>query len=116
MDLRRDSSSLDTTTVNSTERSSPHRIVMIQSFLNLPESLELNLAGRYVGALPAQAIGSYGTADAEVGWHPAAAVSFSIVGQNLVQPHHPEFGGDPGTLVGIQRSVYAKITWRSAEK
>jgi iron complex outermembrane receptor protein len=114
MDLSRDSSSLDTTTVNSTEGSSPHHEVMMQSFLNLPEGLELNLKGRYISALPAQNVGSYGTGDAGVGWHPAGRISFSIVGQNLVQPHHPEFGSDPGTLVGIQRGVYAKITWRSA--
>lgn len=116
MDLSRDSSSLDTTTVSSTEGSSPHHELMIQSLVNLPESLELNLTGRYISALPAQAVGSYGTADAGVGWHPSGHISFSIVGQNLLQPHHPEFGSDPETLVGIQRNVYAQITWRSAEK
>jgi iron complex outermembrane recepter protein len=114
MDLSRDSGSRDTTTVSSTEGSSPHHEVMIQSFLNLPESLELNLAGRYISALPAQEVGSYGTADAGISWHPTGRILFSVVGQNLVQPHHTEFGSDPETLVGIQRSVYAKITWRSA--
>jgi hypothetical protein len=35
-----------------------------------------------------------------------------VVGENLFQPHHPEFGHDVSSLVGIKRSVYAQITWR----
>jgi hypothetical protein len=34
-----------------------------------------------------------------------------LIGQNLLQPHHAEDGGDPNGLVEIKRSVYAKIAW-----
>ena len=37
-------------------------------------------------------------------------VELSVVGQNLVDANHPEFGGTPG-LVGVPRSVYAKVIW-----
>lgn len=37
---------------------------------------------------------------------------FSGVGQNLLQPHHAEFGMEPGPLVQIERSAYAQITWQ----
>jgi hypothetical protein len=40
----------------------------------------------------------------------------SFVGQILLRPHHPEFGGDPRGLVEIKRSAYAKITWRSTAR
>ena len=113
MDLSTARSSLDTTTVNSTEGASPRHQVMLQSFANLPKNLEINLSGRYITALPAQAVASYGTMDAELGWHPVKHMSFSVTGQNLMQPHHPEFGSDPGPLVGIRRSAYATITWKS---
>jgi iron complex outermembrane receptor protein len=113
MDLTKRSSSLDTTTVSSTEGSSPHHQVMLQSFTDLPGNLELNLSSRYISTLPAQLVGSYGTADAQVAWHPIHHFSFSVLGQNLVQPHHPEFGTDPGTLIGIKRTFYTNITWRS---
>jgi iron complex outermembrane receptor protein len=115
MDLSKAPSSLDTTTIKSTEGASPHHQVMMQSFVDLPKSLEFNLTGRYITDLPAQKVASYGTGDANVGWHPIKHFLFSVVGQNLVQPHHSEFGTDPGPLVGIKRSVYAKITWRSGE-
>lgn len=114
MDLQRGASSLDSSSVSSTEGSSPHHQVVVQSSLDLPKNLEFDQTYRYVSALPAKLVGSYWTADAKLVWHPTRHISFSVVGQNLLQPHHPEFGGDPGPLVGIKRSVYAKITWRSA--
>jgi hypothetical protein len=35
------------------------------------------------------------------------------VGQNLLQPHHEEFGISPGPNVGIKRGIYAKLVWTS---
>jgi iron complex outermembrane receptor protein len=84
----------------------------IQSFLNLPKRFELDQSYRYVSALSAQMVKGYGTADARLGWHFIQQMELSLVGQNLLQPHHAELRGDPGGLVGIKRSVYAQITWR----
>ena len=36
----------------------------------------------------------------------------SAVGQNLLQPSHVEFGGDPGPLVGIKRGEYVRLVWK----
>jgi hypothetical protein len=47
-----------------------------------------------------------------LGWHVGESFDFSVVGQNLLQHSHQEFGGDPGPLVGIKRSIYGKIAWR----
>jgi len=99
--------------------SSPHHQVELQSLFNLPGNLELDTTYRYVSALPAQmstppgqTVAAYSTADVRLGWRPLQSVEFSVVGQNLLQPYHPEFGGDDGPLVGIKRSFYGKITWR----
>jgi hypothetical protein len=35
----------------------------------------------------------------------------ALVGHNLFQPWHYEYGSDPGGLVGIKRSGYAELTW-----
>ena len=53
----------------------------------------------------------YNTADARLGRAMSEGLSFAVVGQNLLRPNHPEFGGDPGPLVGIKRTVYASLTW-----
>jgi iron complex outermembrane receptor protein len=94
------------------EGSSPHNQVTLQSRFNLPKGIEFDQTYRYVSALPAFLVGSYSTADAHLAWRATRQMEFSVVGENLFQPHHTEFGGNPGPLVGIKRSVYAQITWR----
>jgi hypothetical protein len=97
--------------LNSYEGSSPRHLVSFQSLFNLPKHFELDETYRYSSALPAQAVGSYSTADLRLGWHFGEGLDFSVVGRNLLRPSHEEFGGDPGPLVGIKRSVYGKMTW-----
>jgi iron complex outermembrane recepter protein len=116
MDLKDKLGSNDPTSVGKDEGASPHNQWVIQSLVNLPKKLELDQTYRYVSALPAEMVGSYGTAEARIGWHFARQAELSIVAHNLLQPHHAEFGGDPGGLVGIKRSVYAKLVWHLDEK
>jgi iron complex outermembrane receptor protein len=96
--------------------SSPHHQFVIQSLFTFPKKFEFDATYRYVSALPAQLVNAYGTADVRLGWHPVPSWEFSIVGQNLLQPLHAEFGSDVDTIVGIKRSAYARITWRWAER
>ena len=98
--------------VSKDEGSCPHNQVTLQSRFNLPKGFEFDQTYRYVSALPAFLVGSYSTADTHFAWRATRQVEFSVVGENLFQPHHAEFGGNPGPLVGIKRSVYAQITWR----
>jgi iron complex outermembrane recepter protein len=116
IDLNKSTSSLDASTANSTRGSSPHHQVAIQSSVDLPKKLEFDQTFRYVSSLPAQLVGAYTTADVRFSWHATRSVDISVVGQNLLQPHHAEFGGDPGPLVGIERSAYIKVTWQSWQR
>jgi iron complex outermembrane receptor protein len=101
----------DTATMASYNGSSPHHEVVAQSLFALPKRFELNPTYRYVSALPAQRVSAYSTADLQLSWHAAKEWELSLVGQNLVEPHHAEFTGDPGPIVQIKRSVYVKMTW-----
>jgi iron complex outermembrane receptor protein len=116
IDLSKRAGSPDASTANSTEGSSPHHQVAIQSSLDLPKKLEFDQTFRYVSSLPAQLVGAYTTADVRFSWHATRSLDVSIVGQNLFQPHHAESGGDPGPLVGIERSAYIKLTWQSWQR
>ena len=116
MGLETKPGSNDPTSVPLDEGSSPHNQWVIQSLVNLPKKLEFDQTYRYVSALPARMVGSYGTADVRFGWHITPEFELSVVGHNLLQPHHAEFGGDPGGLVGIKRNVYVKMVWRPGEK
>jgi iron complex outermembrane receptor protein len=107
LDLDTRPGSSDLTTVRSTEESSPGHQVTLQSLLQLPRYTELDLSYRYTSELPAQMVSAYHTADVRLGWSPLEHFDFSVVGRDLLQPHHAEFGGG----VEVKRSVYGKITW-----
>jgi iron complex outermembrane receptor protein len=98
--------------LSSYEGSSPRHILAAQSFFTFPKQFEFDLTYRFNSAVPNQLVGAYQTADVRLGWNFREYTEFSIVGQNLMQPYHSEFGGDPDTLIGIKRSVFAKITLR----
>jgi iron complex outermembrane recepter protein len=103
-----------TSIASSYEGSSPHHQIVIQSLFNLPKGLEFDQTYRYVSALPKVPLVAYETADARVSWRPTARFELSLIGQNLLQPSHAEAPGDPGPLIGIKRSFYAKITFQNA--
>ncbi len=118
MDMGTKATSADASSAAMDNGSSPHHQVVVHSALNLPWRLEFDQTYRYVSALPALTaqplltIDAYHTADLRGSWHANDSLELALVGQNLLQPHHVEFNGDPATLVGIVRSVYVKATWR----
>ncbi|MBI3804695.1 MAG: TonB-dependent receptor [Nitrospirae bacterium] len=115
IDLTPESGSLDRTTEKGTEGTSPHHQVGVRSLMELPENLELDWFLRYVDKLPSQRVKSYYNLDLRLGWHPTKKVELALVGQNLLDSHHPEFGaGNNGIIESteVERSVYGKVTFR----
>jgi iron complex outermembrane receptor protein len=93
------------------EGSSPKHQALLHSQIDLPGRLEFDQVIRHVSGLKARSVPAYTTADLRLAWRFSTALEFSIVGQNLLQPHHSEFGHDPGPNVKMPRSVYAKLNW-----
>src|SRR6266700_1962898 len=93
------------------EVNDPQNQFVLQSMLDLPCHVELDCVLRYVDTLPSPNVPSYFTADVRLGWRPNQNLEFSIVGQNLWDEQHPEFGMAPSRQE-IPRSVYGKVTWR----
>ena len=112
MDLRTRPGSTDAGSVPSEDYSSPRHQFGFQSFLDLPHHVEFSQVLRSVSILAAQKVPHYETADLRFAWQAIPHLEIAVTGQNLFQPHHPEYGGDPGPLVEIKRSVFAAITWR----
>jgi iron complex outermembrane recepter protein len=96
------------------EGSTPEHLAKIQSSFNLPGGFEFDQFYTYASQLPAQKVPAYHSMDARFGWRWGDKLDLSVVGQNLFQPHHLEWGtGDPGqTPVGIRRAFYGKIVFR----
>ena len=110
LDLENGSGSLDPSTAASTNGSSPRHMASILSQVKLGSSAVLDVVGRHVGALPARRIPAYTTVDARLGWRPVPAFELAVVGQNLLDRHHPEFPGG-GETVEVRRGVYGTVTW-----
>jgi iron complex outermembrane receptor protein len=111
MDIKKSQNSLDVGSAPGINGSSPKHEVMVQSGFDISKSFTLDLDYRYISALSSQMVSAYSTAGANFGWRFAEHFRLSVVGQNLLQPHHAEFNGEPGPIVQIKRSAYGQITW-----
>ena len=105
------------------EGRSPQQQVYLQSSLDLPHDVQFDLMGRYVDRLHgfnasgapgvANVINAYFSLDARLAWKPTKNVELAIVGQNLLDEHHPEFGTNAlvrAPLAELRRGLYGKVT------
>jgi iron complex outermembrane receptor protein len=93
------------------EFNDPRQIFKLRSSVDLPADLELDGFLRRVGALPHPAVPGYAELDLRVGWHPSARWELSLVGQNLLHAHHPEFQLTSPTREEYQRGAYVRLVW-----
>jgi iron complex outermembrane receptor protein len=54
---------------------------------------------------------NYTAVDARLAWKSKSGLELALVGQNLLDSHHQEFGGNP-VAVEIRRSVFGQVTYR----
>ena len=103
----------------SIEGASPQHQVYLQSSWDLTETVEFDLMARYVDQLEnfpsgvPNKVPSYISMDARLGWRPCAHREFAVVGQNLLDNHHLEFGGNQflsAPLIEMRRTVYGMFT------
>lgn len=94
---------------------SPRNQIHIQSSHQLRDNLQADITWRYVDSLSDQQVGSYNELDVRMGWQVSQSTELYLVGQNLLNPSHREFGNDAfaGTRsVRIPRSIYGGIALR----
>jgi iron complex outermembrane recepter protein len=84
----------------------PTHQILVQSIVDLPAHMQLDGVLRYSSQLPAPPLPGQSSLDLRVGWQ-IRHLELSVVGQNLVDDRHSEFGPEQ-----IPRSVYAKVTTR----
>lgn len=90
------------------EGSSPHHQVFLMSTFDVTCNVDFDLMARYVDNLPHQNAASYITVDARLAWRPTCCTEFSVVGQNLLDQYHYEFGSFQAAEV--PRGVFGQIT------
>ena len=93
----------------------PVNQAFLMSSWDLARDVEFDLLARYVDSLPSVNVPRYISLDARLAWRPNCHTEISVVGQNLLDSHHPEYGtsvfsGEVPTEV--ERGVYGMLTWQ----
>jgi iron complex outermembrane receptor protein len=99
------------------EGATPRHQLGLRSLLDLPGDFQLDAHWRRltdVRSLPDNVNGGgvpgYAELDVRIAWRGWPRMEISLVGQNLLHDHHPEFG-TPAARGEIERGVYGKIAW-----
>lgn len=96
------------------EGESPVHQLSLRSSMDLSEDLELDLWLRYVSELPTFNIPNYLTLDARLGWEASKDLELSLVGRNLIDSPHQEFGTSLFAKgeYRVAREFYLMAEWR----
>ncbi len=111
MDLRKDPISTDQN-VEGFEGNDPEFQWSLRSHIDLPSNWEFDQMLYYVGSLKSQQVRSYFRLDLRLGWRPAKKVEFSLVGQDLLDHQHQEWGDDriqTNDRNLVERSLFGKL-------
>ena len=84
----------------------------VHSSWDLPRRFEIDAIVRYVSRLPNPSVPSYLELDLRLGWRAMKDLEFDVVGRNLLDRSHPEFGANSPLRREVERSVYGRVTWR----
>lgn len=92
----------------------PKHQFTLRTQLDVAKNIELDAFFRHINKLPGLGVASYQTLDLRLAWKPKPGMEVSVIGQNLLQSHHPEFAPEviPTMPVQIQRGVFGRFTWR----
>ena len=100
------------------ETSDPQQQFSLRSSIDLMSNVEFDTGLRWVDILKVNdgttvgTVPSYFELDARLGWRITKNVEVSVVGQNLLHDHHPEYGFPSSSREEIARSVYGKVAWQ----
>ena len=100
-------------TQESAEKLSPEHQAGLKVFWNISNNWTLDTTTTYVDDLPASEVDSYVRLDINLGTQISKALRFNVVGQNLIESAHREFGDiNDINAAEIERSLFAKLTWQ----
>jgi iron complex outermembrane recepter protein len=103
------------------ETADPRGQSSLRSSMDLPRNVQLDGTVRWVDALHINngptggpvigIVPAYFEFDTRIAWHATKKLELSIVGQNLLHDHHPEYGYPSPSRDEIERTVFGKISW-----
>jgi iron complex outermembrane receptor protein len=110
VDTALEPSSRDLTRATGLATSDPSHSWMLRSSHDLAAGQELDLTLRHVGALKTPAVPAYTAVDLRYGWRIRKGLDLSLIGQNLFDPRHAEYGAVPARS-SYERAVLLRLVW-----
>ncbi|MGH9609093.1 MAG: TonB-dependent receptor plug domain-containing protein [Bryobacteraceae bacterium] len=94
------------------EGGAPENQAGLRSYFNLTQNIMFDNSVYYVGGLRGRNIPAYVRLDSRLAWKINRKLEASLVGQNLLSPHHLEFG-NVDQVVGTQvpRAILGRVIW-----
>ncbi len=99
--------------VQGSDQSEPERIAYIRSEWTITPEIEFDLVIRSVAESEIFAIDSYLTADLRLEWKPRSDLRFELIGQNLLDKNHTEYGSRvlDAFPSRVNSGVIVRISW-----
>jgi iron complex outermembrane receptor protein len=94
------------------EGNDPRHQILIRTSADIGSSFEWDSMLRFVGALPAPQVPRYLELESRFGWAPVSSFDIAIVGRNLLDRQHPEFGNPSPLRPEAERNIYLEATLR----
>lgn len=101
------------------EDGTPHHQFNLRSHWDINENWSLNTTLHYVDEIDHRNVGDYVRLDANLGWKVNENLHFTLVGQNLLDDAHREFGptsevnvAEPENVTEPERAVFGRLTWK----
>jgi iron complex outermembrane receptor protein len=91
--------------------SDPSNHWIVRSVFDLAPRQELDLTIRHTGKLERPQVPAYTTMDVRYAWKPHPGLELSVIGHNLFDPRHAEWGAAP-TRSEYERALRLQAVWR----
>lgn len=88
----------------------PHIYSSLRSSYDVSPVVKIDSTLRHVSKLKGSDVPAYTALDVRIAWEITPHVEVSLVGQNLLDSSHPEFGSRPGRSE-YERALYGKLMW-----
>jgi iron complex outermembrane receptor protein len=108
VDVDRDPLSMDPL-IRDVPRRNANNQASLRAHFNLPWDLEFDTILYYVDSIPAYAVSSYLRTDARLAWNIKENLALELIGQNLFDPTHREYGTRP---TEVDRAYFGRVTYR----
>ncbi|MGV3771347.1 MAG: TonB-dependent receptor plug domain-containing protein, partial [Verrucomicrobiales bacterium] len=104
------SSSSNDPTGGAGEGNDASNVFVLQSMFDLPHRVQFDQVLRFVDELPNPVVPAYYVLDLRLAWLPTDNLELAVIGRNLLDNQHPEFGAPTAFRREVEQSVFGKVT------